>query len=344
MNTKVWVVDGLSTSNSTYPQLNEAAELLKNGHTVAFPTETVYGLGANALDKNAVNKIFEAKGRPSDNPLIIHISRKEQVNSLAKDISTNAIKLMETFWPGPLTIVLNKNEDIPVEVTAGLETVAIRMPDHPVALQLIEKSGVPIAAPSANLSGKVSPTNANHVFVDLNGRISGIVDGGETGVGVESTVIDCTGDVPLILRPGGITKEDIVEIIGRVEYDEHLNIEVASPKSPGMKYRHYAPDAVFVLVNGDYNKFQSLINKSQVEGKKVGILVSDEASKSLKADVVIKLGSKSNLYEITSNLYKGLRQFNNEKIDIIFGEMFEEVGLGITIMNRLKKSSGNNII
>ncbi|MDF2607337.1 MAG: Sua5/YciO/YrdC/YwlC family protein [Bacillales bacterium] len=344
MNTKVWVVDKLSTENNTYPQLNEPAMFLRNGHAVAFPTETVYGLGANALDKNAIKKIFEAKGRPSDNPLIIHISNKDDVNSLARNISDKAKKIINAFWPGPITLVLTKNDEIPFEVTAGLDTVAIRMPNHEVALELIKKAGIPIAAPSANLSGKPSPTNADHVLTDLSGKISGVVDGGETGVGLESTVIDCTGTTPIILRPGGITKEQLEEVIGKVEYDEHLKDESSIPRSPGMKYRHYAPDAQFVLVEGDYNRFQSIINEAKNTGKQVGILVSDEGSKILSADVVVNLGDKNNLLEISSNLYSGLRAFNNEKVDIIYGETFEEIGLGVAIMNRLKKSSGDVVV
>ncbi|MDF2946735.1 MAG: Sua5/YciO/YrdC/YwlC family protein [Bacillales bacterium] len=344
MNTKVWVVDNLSTESNTYPQLDEPARLLREGEVVAFPTETVYGLGANALDKNAIKKIFEAKGRPSDNPLIIHISNKDDVNSLASNISDDAQKIMNAFWPGPITLVLKKKNEVPLEVTAGLDTVAIRIPNHKIALELIVRAGVPIAAPSANLSGKPSPTNAEHVLTDLSGKISGVLDGGETGVGLESTVIDCTCSIPIILRPGGITKEQLEEVIGNVEYDSHLSNEDYIPRSPGMKYRHYAPDAQFILVNADYNRFQTIITEAKSAGNRVGILVSDEGSKILSADVVVNLGSKRNLLDISSNLYKGLRNFNTEKVDVIYGETFEEVGIGVAIMNRLKKSSGDLVV
>lgn len=233
---------------------------------VAFPTETVYGLGANALSDEAVNKIYEAKGRPSDNPLIVHISKMEDVDKYVEEIPEQAKKLMNAFWPGPLTVILKVKQGIlSNKVTAGLPTVGIRMPNHPVALALIEASGLPIAAPSANLSGKPSPTKFQHVYKDLNGKISGIVDGGETGVGVESTVIDCTEPIPVILRPGGTTREEIEGIIGSVGMDRQVKEEVEKPKSPGMKYTHYAPAAPMYLVDGSsafYKKRWILCEKS----------------------------------------------------------------------------------
>ena len=225
MHTNMWIVDNVVERKKYYPQLQEAAKLLRENEAVDFPTETVYGLGANAMDDEAIAKIFEAKGRPSDNPLIVHIGTKSQLDGIVKEIPPVAEKLMAHFWPGPLTIILPRKEGISEKVTAGLNTVGVRMPDHPIALALIEEANVPVAAPSANRSGRPSPTLASHVYEDLNGKIAGIVDGGATGVGVESTVIDCTSTVPTILRPGGITKEQLEAVIGTVSLDPALKEE-----------------------------------------------------------------------------------------------------------------------
>ncbi len=266
---KHWIVENDVENNKSYPQIVEAARILQENEVVAFPTETVYGLGANAKSDAAVEKIFKAKGRPSDNPLIVHISNKNQLEGLVMSVPSSAEKLIEAYWPGPLTIIFNKKENVLSEkVTAGLDTVAIRMPDHPVALAIIEAAGLPIAAPSANRSGKPSPTTAQHVIDDLDGRIIGVVDGGETGVGVESTVVDCTGPVPIILRPGGVTKEQLQEVVGEIIVDPSLKEGKGAPKSPGMKYTHYAPDAPVYLVEGNSAVIQNLVDEKRKEGIK----------------------------------------------------------------------------
>lgn len=341
MKTKVWLVDNVVDLSTGFPHITEAASFLQNNEVVAFPTETVYGLGGNATSTEAVEKIFNAKGRPGDNPLIVHISNRLQLETLVTEVPTVAEKLMDEFWPGPLTLIFQAKENaVSHRVTAGLSTVAIRMPDHPVALALIEESGLPLAAPSANLSGKPSPTTAQHVFDDLDGKISGIVDGGATGVGLESTVLDCTEEIPTILRPGGVTKEQIEEVIGRVEVDPSLKEAHEAPKSPGMKYTHYAPKAPLFIVEGTTHFLQLLVDKEKSTGKKVGVLGTDETVASYRADVVLTCGSRRNLSSIAHHLYNSLRRFDNENIDIIFSETFPRVGVGEAIMNRLEKAAG----
>lgn len=345
MLTKIWKVDNYVENLYTYPQIIEAANELKRDELVAFPTETVYGLGANALSDNAVQKIYRAKGRPSDNPLIVHISKKEDVDKYALEVPEKARKLMEQFWPGPLTIILKvKQKLLSNYVTAGLPTVGIRMPSHPVALALIEASGLPIAAPSANLSGKPSPTTFQHVNNDLHGKIAGIVDGGETGVGVESTVVDCTERIPVILRPGGVTREEIENIIGSVTMDKQVKEVVDQPRSPGMKYTHYAPDAAMYLVEGSSTYIQQLVNNAQNRGEKVGVLTTDEQKDQYKADVIVSCGKRGDLSTVAHNLYSTLRQFDDKKIDIIYSEVFPREGIGVAIMNRLLKAAGHRII
>lgn len=345
MLTKIWKVYNYVENLYTYPQIIEAANELKRDELVAFPTETVYGLGANALSDNAVQKIYRAKGRPSDNPLIVHISKKEDVDKYALEVPEKARKLMEQFWPGPLTIILKvKQKLLSNYVTAGLPTVGIRMPSHPVALALIEASGLPIAAPSANLSGKPSPTTFQHVNNDLHGKIAGIVDGGETGVGVESTVVDCTERIPVILRPGGVTREEIENIIGSVTMDKQVKEVVDQPRSPGMKYTHYAPDAAMYLVEGSSTYIQQLVNNAQNRGEKVGVLTTDEQKDQYKADVIVSCGKRGDLSTVAHNLYSTLRQFDDKKIDIIYSEVFPREGIGVAIMNRLLKAAGHRII
>ncbi|MGM9988828.1 MAG: L-threonylcarbamoyladenylate synthase [Bacillaceae bacterium] len=342
MNTKYWIVDKGVDNGDNYPHLAEAANLLADGEVVAFPTETVYGLGADATNDEAVEKIFTAKGRPSDNPLIVHISNKEQLDYIVSSVPEKAKVLMNTFWPGPITFVLPKKEGIASKVTAGLETVAVRMPNHPIALALIEQSKKPIAAPSANVSGRPSPTTAKHVYDDLNGRIAGIVDGGPTGVGVESTVIDCTVEVPVILRPGGVTKEEIEEIIGQVEDDKALLDEKVAPKSPGMKYTHYAPNAPLYIVEGSPTFFRQLIVEKKREGLRVAVLTTKENEGFYKeADEIVVCGQRNQLETVATNLYDALRSFNKMDIDIILSEHFPYEGIGIAIMNRLNKASGH---
>jgi L-threonylcarbamoyladenylate synthase len=345
METTMWAVDKNVDNLKTYPQIKEAAQNLKKNEVVAFPTETVYGLGGNAKSDEAVLKIFEAKGRPGDNPLIIHISDRKQIQSFVKAIPENAILLMDAFWPGPLTIILeNKSGVLSEKATAGLSTVAVRMPDHPIALALIEASGLPLAAPSANLSGKPSPTTAAHVADDLTGRIAGIVDGGATGVGLESTVVDCTVEIPVILRPGGVTKEQLEEVVGEVSVDPALKDSDQTPKSPGMKYRHYAPNAPFYLVKGSKEQIQQLVNEKRNERLKVGVMTTKENKFFYDADVVIATGERERLETVAELLYDTLRAFNQENLDIIYGEVFPEQGVGQAIMNRLTKASGLPII
>lgn len=343
METKQWRVDNFVDINDSCPQISQAAALLRAGEVVAFPTETVYGLGANALSTAAVKKIFDAKGRPSDNPLIVHIAEFAQLEAIAS-IPPVAKTLIERFWPGPLTLVLKKKGNISDAVTAGLPTVAVRMPAHPVALSLIRESGLPIAAPSANRSGRPSPTSAKHVWDDLHGKIAGIVDGGETGVGVESTVLDCTTDIPTILRPGGVTKEQLEQVIGRVAADAALTDEKQPPKSPGMKYTHYAPNAPLVIVDGSPAFFQQLIDNARAQGKKVGVLTTSDRQTMYRADVVFACGNRSDLSTVARQLYDTLRAFDETDVNLIYSESFPTIGIGEAVMNRLKKAAGQRVI
>lgn len=345
MITELLAVDKNVDDLHTYPQIIQAANLLRENEVVAFPTETVYGLGGNAKNEEAVAKIFAAKGRPSDNPLIIHISKLEQLTGFVDRIPEKAAILMEKFWPGPLTIIFQKKEGaLSDKATAGLSTIAVRMPEHPVALAIIDAAGLPIAAPSANRSGRPSPTTAHHVWEDLNGRIAAIVDGGPTGIGVESTVLDCTLEIPQILRPGGVTKEQLVSVIGEVKMDPALSNQKEAPKSPGMKYTHYAPDAPLFLVNGDRETIQQLMDEKRQEGMRVGILTTEENRSFYQCDVIKICGKRENLETIASSLYDTLRSFNQEQVDIIFSEMFPDEGVGQAIMNRLLKAAGHKII
>lgn len=345
MNTKVWKVDKYVDNLENNPQVVDAAHFLQENEVVALPTETVYGLGGNAESDVAVEKIFAAKGRPSDNPLIIHIADKMQLTAFVAEIPKKAEILMERFWPGPLTIIFKKKDGVLSDkATAGLETVAVRMPDHPVALALLKKCQLPIAAPSANSSGKPSPTNAQHVMDDLNGKIAGVLDGGSTGVGVESTVVDCTEEIPVILRPGGVTKEQLEGVVGEVHLDRALIDEASKPKAPGMKYQHYAPNAPLYLVNGSKSFLQGLIEGKQKDGLRVGVLATEESVESYQCDVAIACGKRAELETVATALYETLRAFNQEKVDIIFSEMFPNTGVGHAIMNRLQKAAGNKII
>ncbi|WNF37273.1 L-threonylcarbamoyladenylate synthase [Bacillaceae bacterium IKA-2] len=344
MNTKIWTVAKINDINAIYPQIKEAALLIANNQVVAFPTETVYGLGANAYSEEAVAKIFIAKGRPSDNPLIVHIAEKRQLKQLVKEVPAHASKLIEAFWPGPLTLVLEKGVGIAEKVTAGLATVAVRMPDHPVALALIKAAQVPVAAPSANVSGKPSPTLADHVYEDLFGKISGIVDSGATGVGVESTVVDCTAEVPIILRPGGITREQIEEVVGVVTVDPALEENDQVPKSPGLKYKHYAPVARLILVNGSHQFLQQQVARAKQQGKKVGVLTTFEGLGDYQADLVLPCGTNSKISTTAHHLYGVLRKFDQFDLDVIYSEVFPEAGVGKAIMNRLIKAANGDVI
>lgn len=344
MKTKKWIVDIDVNKNESYPQIIEATKLLQEKEVIAFPTETVYGLGADATSSEAVSKIFQSKGRPSDNPLIVHISSESQLNQIVSNVPESAKKLMDTFWPGPLTIVLPKRKGLSDNVTAGLDTVGVRMPNHPVALALITEANLPIAAPSANSSGKPSPTTAKHVLDDLDGKIAGIIDGGATGVGVESTVIDCSGEVPTILRPGGITREQIEEVLGVIGMDPSLKNDKVAPKSPGMKYTHYAPNAPLVIVEGSIAFIQQLVTERRNSGNKVGVLATEESMDKYDAEVVLACGQRVDMSTVAQKLYDVLREFNDYPLDIIYSESFAEDGIGNAVMNRLTKASGNQFM
>ena len=328
---------------------HDAANALREGKLVAFPTETVYGLGANALNTEAVEKIYEAKGRPSDNPLIVHIADVSKLNELVAEIPEAAELLIKAFWPGPLTMVFKKSNLVPDIITAGLDTVAVRMPDSSVAQKLIREAGVPVAAPSANLSGRPSPTTHRHVVEDLYGRIEYIIDGGPCQVGVESTVLDVTTDIPIILRPGGITLEMLEKVLGKVNTDSVLEIKGdMKPRSPGMKYRHYSPKAEMILISGQSDqvvkKINALIKESSERGLRVGVLASLENADKYNAEVVVNAGSVNHTDKIAAGLYDSLRTFDEKKVDIIYSEVFEEKGIGRAIMNRLKKASSGKVI
>ncbi|MBC2184100.1 threonylcarbamoyl-AMP synthase [Listeria sp. FSL L7-0233] len=343
MQTNHWKITKQSSNQAIY---QAAAELLQNGECVAFPTETVYGLGADATNQAAIQKIYAAKGRPSDNPLIVHIARREQMDQFVASYPPKAIQLMEEFWPGPLTVILPlKKDSLAANVSAGLSTVGVRMPEHPVSLELIKTANIPVAAPSANRSGKPSPTTANHVIEDLDGKIAGIIDGGPTGVGLESTVIDCSLEVPIILRPGGITKEQIERVIGPVDSSSNSTTETEKPKAPGMKYTHYAPKAPVYLIEGSTEFWQSEINKAEAAHKKIGILATKELANKLTTSAIIQTtGSISALDEVATSLYNGLRAFDHEDVELIFAEVYPETELGAAIMNRLEKAAGNRRI
>jgi L-threonylcarbamoyladenylate synthase len=341
--TNHWIVDNNQHINKNSNEIKEAALWIKKGELVALPTETVYGLGANALSDEAVQKIFIAKGRPSDNPLIVHISRKEQLLRLVSHIPDSANLLINAFWPGPLTIIFPKGEEVSTVVTAGLDTVAVRMPSHPVAQALIEAANVPIAAPSANRSGKPSPTSATHVLADLRGKIAGVVDGGPTAEGVESTVIDCTTTPPILYRPGGVTREQLEAVLGPIRIDPALLGTDEQPKSPGMKYTHYAPEGELTLVENQA-AIQTFVDKWREKQFKVGIMATDEHKQDYDADVILSVGSRNDLAEVAHNLYHVLRQFDEQKVDVIIGETFPREGIGVAIMNRLEKAAGGRII
>ncbi|MDY7432497.1 L-threonylcarbamoyladenylate synthase [Bacillus sp. V26] len=345
MKTKRWFVDVMDELSTNDPQIAQAAALLRDNEVVAFPTETVYGLGANAKSTDAVKKIYEAKGRPSDNPLIVHIADISQLDGLTGPAPDKAKILMKRFWPGALTLILPcKPGALSPRVTAGLDTVAVRMPDHPLALALIGAAGLPIAAPSANLSGKPSPTKAEHVAHDLDGRIAGMMDGGSTGIGVESTVLSCAGETPVLLRPGGITKEQIEAEIGPILVDKGLADQNEKPISPGMKYTHYAPSAPLVISEGSPERIQTLIQEYQQGGKRVGVLTTEENADFYSADYVKSCGRRDQLETVAAALYDALRSFDEEKVDFIIAESFPDTGVGLAIMNRLMKAAGGRVI
>lgn len=325
-----------------------AASILQNGGLVAFPTETVYGLGADALNPTAAAKIYAAKGRPSDNPLIVHIAETDSVYKLASEVPQTAVMLMEAFWPGPLTIVLKKKNIVPDGTTGGLKTVAIRMPSHPAALEMIKNSGVFVAAPSANISGRPSPTTARHVIEDMNNRIDMILDGGPVGIGIESTIVDLTGDIPTILRPGFITKSMLENIVGNVAIDKAL-IEPDSnlrPKAPGMKYTHYAPKGVLTIVEGAHiiETINKLLSEKTTQNYKVAVITTDENADQYNCENILIVGNSNKGETIAAKLYAVLRQCDELNIDYIYSEAFYTGELGNAIMNRLLKAAGHRII
>ena len=334
-------------------ELAEAAAVLKSGGLVAFPTETVYGLGGNALDEDAARKIYAAKGRPSDNPLIAHISCAAELAPLVREIPEAGRKLMEAFWPGPLTMIFPKSSKVPYGTTGGLDTVAVRMPDDPVASRLSELAGVPVAAPSANTSGRPSPTTADHVWQDMNGRIDMIIDGGPVGIGVESTIVDVSSPVPSVLRPGAITMEMLREVLGEVAVDPAIlgpMKEDVKPKAPGMKYRHYAPKAELTLVETTgpvesmVEKVKELAHEKLVQGCQVGIICTDESRSCYAEGTVRSIGARESQESVAHNLYAVLREFDDLKVEYIFSESFSEDHLGQAIMNRLSKAAGYKIV
>lgn len=341
------VMDTIILREINNESLEKMGEIIRSGGLVAFPTETVYGLGANAYDDEAVKSIYIAKGRPSDNPLIVHISKIEDVSKVAREIPENAEKLMDAFAPGPFTMILKKQPDISDTVTAGLDTVGVRIPSDEIARAFIKAASVPVAAPSANLSGKPSPTTAEHVIDDMNGRIDAIICGRESDVGVESTIIDLTGDVPVILRPGGITMEDVIKVCGSCQLDKHILtsvLESEQPKCPGMKYKHYSPDAEVTVVEGreEYanNEIIRLTEISRKEGKKVGVLA--KADGGFCADYFISTGCDS--CSFSKILFSALREFDKVGMDEVFVQFSDSDGVGLAVKNRLYKSAGNKVI
>ncbi len=347
MKTQIYKVDSDNIDNSV---IGKAAEIIKSGGLVAFPTETVYGLGGDGLNPSASKKIYSAKGRPSDNPLILHISHISQLERLVKEIPDMAVKLAKEFWPGPLTMIFKKSDIVPKETSGGLDTVAIRFPENKIAQALIRASGTPIAAPSANTSGRPSPTRASHVEFDLDGKIDMIIDGGACEFGLESTIVDVTGEVPCLLRPGSITLEMLREVLGRVDVDKAVVTKLDAgelPKAPGMKYTHYSPSADVVIVRGDRDKMVHKINEliSEVDSSfKIGVIATEENKDKYKNCEVLVIGSIKEPQTIAANLFKMLRKCDYHKIDKVFAEGLCEDELGLAIMNRLKKAAGYCII
>ena len=333
-------------------KIRAAAEIIQRGGLVAFPTETVYGLGADGLNGDAVLRLFEAKKRPLDNPPILHIASVEEVYPLVTEVPKKAELLMKKFWPGPLTLVFKHSANVPKESTAGLDTVAIRMPVHPVAAALIRQSRCPIAAPSANLSGKPSPTTAAHVYEDLNGRIDAIIDGGAANIGVESTVVDLSCDPPLLLRPGGTPFEALKAVLPDLELHPFVvsetEISLEKARSPGMMHKHYAPKAQVILVEGSTTdivaKIKCLAADYQTKNVKVGVLATDETQTAYQADVVMSMGSRTNVSTVAASLFRLLREVDARGVQVILAESVPQEGLGLAVMNRLRKASGYHII
>lgn len=327
-----------------------AGEILKRGGLVAFPTETVYGLGGDALNENSSRLIYAAKGRPSDNPLIVHVTNMEALKKIVTEIPPAARKLAERYWPGPLTMIFHKSSAVPLATTGGLDTVAVRMPSHKTARAMIDAAGGYIAAPSANRSGRPSPTVARYVIEDLDGLVDMIIDGGEVNIGLESTIIDLTGEVPTILRPGYVTQDMLTETLGLVDVDRTIldaNSRQA-PKAPGMKYRHYAPKGNLSIVEGEPERVVSYINERisalQKEGRKTGVIATDETVARYHGDDIKSVGSRRDEEVIARHLFRILREFDDDNVEVMFTESFETAGIGQAIMNRLLKAAGHQVI
>ena len=338
------------TSGIDENMMRKAGEILLSGGLVAFPTETVYGLGGNALDAEASRKIYAAKGRPSDNPLIVHIADYDALSGIVSEVPETARKLADAFWPGPMTIILNKNDRVPSSTTGGLSTVAIRMPDNEIAAAMIRAGGGYIAAPSANTSGRPSPTTAMHVRDDLDGKIDMIIDGGPVGIGVESTIVDLTEEIPMVLRPGYINMEMLRGVLGEVRLDPglHYNDPNFHPKAPGMKYRHYAPRAPLTIVEGPQQKvtakIRELTAQKEQNGEKAGIIATDESASQYTSGTVRSIGTRSEEITISMHLYGILREFDDLGVDVIYSEAFDTPKMGQAIMNRLIKAAGHQVI
>ena len=351
MNTETVVIDEVS-SKEAKEIFKRAGRIIKQGGLVAFPTETVYGLGGDALNKEASAKIYAAKGRPSDNPLIVHIADIDNLYKITTQVSDEALKLAQAFWPGPLTMIFPKGEAVPYATTGGLDTVAVRMPDNETALAFIREAGGYIAAPSANLSGRPSPTTAAHVAEDMNGRIDMIIDSGACRIGLESTIVDLTGDMPMILRPGYISLKMLSEVVGEVLIDPAIigpMDENAHPKAPGMKYRHYAPKGLLTIVSGKDDKVKEYISRCIEEGhklnKRIGVIADSESQEAYRAaDYCADAGKADDEIEISSRLYGLLRGCDENNIDLIYSEEFDTPQLGMAIMNRLMKAAGHTVV
>ena len=330
--------------------IEDAGRIIREGGLVAFPTETVYGLGGDALNPESSRKIYAAKGRPSDNPLIVHIADRKDLYRIADRVTEKAEKLMDAFWPGPLTMIFPKKDLVPCATTGGLDTVAVRMPSDRIAAAFIRAAGGFVAAPSANVSGRPSTTTAAHVEEDLSGRIEMILDGGQAVIGLESTIIDMSVEPPVILRPGAVTKEMMEEEIGPLETDRAIldpNSGIR-PKAPGMKYRHYAPRADLTIVEGETKAVTAQINafaeEARRQGKRVGIIATDETADCYPEGVVMSLGARKNEEEIAMHLFAVLRRFDDTDVDCIYSESFEDAKIGPAIMNRLLKAAGHKVI
>ncbi len=331
--------------------ISEAGRIIREGGLVAFPTETVYGLGGDSFSPDAAAKIYAAKGRPSDNPLIVHIAKVEDLKALSDEVPQAAYMLADKFWPGPLTIIVKKNDRVPMSVTGGLNTVAVRLPANTIARGIIEEAQTFIAAPSANLSGRPSPTTGEHVIEDLSGRVDMIVDGGAIDIGLESTIVDLSEQIPVVLRPGFITVEELREVIGEVVIDPAIKgtlKEDVAPKAPGMKYRHYAPKALLTIVKGEEkkvtDKLLQLLKEDVEKGLKVGIMTTVKHKDLFDKGEVICLGEADNNEEIARNLFWALRRFDELNVDVIYSEAFSEEGVGQAVMNRLNKAAGHRTI